>query len=236
MDAIRQRVAKALKDNLDIESISMDGISVEGAIDLSKMAVLSDAPLLLPPFSAFDLDVAKAFDLQRDISSLYLYAYLPNTQVSLHKSAPSNTLKTLLDSAEIHEQCVVLSKNRHVIIESGVAKTKHVTLKVPSNTEVHVIEDCSQGDLCKSRDLLAPATRASEPVRTLTPVSMAMTRSLHKIGFHRDLETKIQLLNLKDFDINPAQCSLVLVETLAEDYYIDRDEVEGECVDWNVLN
>lgn len=193
---LRQRVAQALKDNLGIESISIEGISVEGTIDLSKMAVLSDAPLLLPPFYAFDLDVDKAFDLQRDISSLHLYTYLPNTQISLHKTVQTNSITSLLDNAEIHEQCVALSKNRRVVIETGVAKSNHATMKVPSNTEVHVIESCSHGS-CKSRPLLSTSTSASEPIRALTPVSMSMTRSLHKIGFHRDLETKIQLLNLK---------------------------------------
>jgi hypothetical protein len=196
LDVLRQHIAKALKDNLGIESIALDGLSIEGAIDLSKMAVLSDKTLLLPPFYAFDLDLDKAFDLQREISSLYLYVHLPNTHVVLHNGARTNNIKSLLDTAEVHEQCVVLSKNGYTAIETGITKSKHVNLKVPANTEVHVIEDCSKDDQCTSRDL-SSESRASEPIQALTPISMSMTRALHKIGFHRDLETKIQLLNLK---------------------------------------
>jgi hypothetical protein len=195
LDVLRQHIAKALKDNLGIESIALDGLSIEGAIDLSKMAVLSDKPLLLPPFYAFDLAVDKAFDLHREISGLYLYVYLPNTHIVLHNGARTNNIKSLLD-AEVHEQCVVLSKNGYTTIETGITKSKHVTLKVPANTDVHVIEGCSKGDQCTSRDL-SSESRASEPIQALTPVSMTMTRALHKIGFHRDLETKIQLRNVK---------------------------------------
>lgn len=196
MASIRQRIAKALKDNLNIDSISIEGLSVEGTIDLTKMAVLSDRPLLLPPFYSFELDVAQAFDLQRDISSLYLYAYLPNTYIQLLNGTHTSNLKTMVDTAEIHEQCVFLSQNSRSVVETGVAKSKHVTLKVSVNTEVHVIEDCSKADQCTTRDLRSES-RASSPINTLTPVSMSMTRTLHKIGFHRDLETKIQLLNVK---------------------------------------
>lgn len=39
---------------------------------------------------------------------------------------------------------------------------------------------------------------------------------------------RITNINVQDFDLDIEQCSLVLVETLSEDYYIDRDEVEGK--------
>jgi hypothetical protein len=56
---------------------------------------------------------------------------------------------------------------------------------------------------------------------------MTMKRSLNKTGFHRELVTQIRLSNVKELVADPSECSIVLVETLSEDYYIDRDEVEG---------
>jgi len=165
---------------------------VEGAVDLSKMAVLSDLSVFVPPFYALDLDVDKVFDLQRVVSSIHLYIYLPRTPLSLS----TGNLISLVDSAEVNERCVVLSKNSRVSIETGVAKSNHVTLEVPSKTEVYLIEKCSSGETCVSRELTSDS-HDSEPIRTLTPVSMSMTRVLHKAGFHRELETKIQLSNTK---------------------------------------
>jgi hypothetical protein len=226
LEAVRLLIASNLRNVLGIDAEYQEGRAPsDSTIDLSKLAVVSDRAVLVPPHYSLEANT-DLFDLQRNVTSLHLFLYLPKMEVELNRDGIK--LKSVLSSVELHEQCIAVSKSSRVLVETGtIAGVEHVLLSVPAKSEAKLVE-CRNYTNCKLRTLQTKVEQANEDeVSVGRPLTMTMKRSFNKTGFHRELVTQIRLSNVKDLVADPSKCSIVLVETLSEDYYIDRDEVEG---------
>jgi hypothetical protein len=225
LEALRLRIASALRNILGIDAEYQEGRAPsDSTIDLSKLAVVSDRAVLVPPYYALGANT-DLFDLQRNVTSLHMYLYLPKMEIALNRDGIK--LQSVLSSVELHEQCIAMTKSSRVLVETGiVAGVEHVILNLPAKFEAKVVQ-CRNYHNCKLRTMQTIEKSNEDEIGVTWPLTMTMKRSLHKSGFHRELATQIRLSNVKELTPDISKCSLVLVETLSEDYYIDRDEVEG---------
>lgn len=195
LEAIRTRIASSLHTILGIDAEYQEGRAPSNStIDLSKLAVVSDRAVLVPPYYTLEAST-DLFDLQRNITRLHMYLYLPKMEVQLNREWIK--LTSVLSSVEVHEQCVAITKSSRVLVETGIAaKVEHVLLKVPAKSEAKVIE-CRNYTDCKLRTLQAVGNSNEDAVSVTWPLTMTMKRSLNKSGFHRELATQIRLSNVK---------------------------------------
>lgn len=193
LEAIRLLIASNLRI-LDIDAEHREGRAPsDSTVDLSKLAVVSDRTVLVPPYYSLEAST-DLFDLQRNVTSLHLYLYLPKMEIELNREGIK--LKSVLSSVELHEQCLAVTKSSRVLVETGaVAGVEHVLLNVPLASEAKLVE-CLNSIQCKHRTLQTTANHANEgEYNAVRPVVMTMKRSLNKTGFHRELVTQIRLSN-----------------------------------------
>lgn len=170
----------------------------------------------MPPFYALEANT-DLFDLQRNVTSLHMYLYLPKMDIALNREGIK--LQSVLSSVDLHEQCLAITKSSRVLVETGIAAgVEHVLLNVPAKSEAKVIE-CRNYTDCKLRTLQMIGKSNEDEISVTWPLTVTMKRSLNKTGFHRELATQIRLSNVKvstsiTFTISLCPCSKKFIVNL----------------------